>query len=210
MHGFKSTDEVILASLEYLSGVRQAIEADARRSDPETHRGPEGTILSEFVLSAASVEEAEAIGHEVFRAALLKAGERREWTILVGARLPLTEAEIAKSNVIVVVTPHIHVTLMWPTREALIRRLESVEGTPRERGRLAAVSALPPTVPVHEMFKAVRPSVEFPPHVGLTGSQQTALLLALEDWSADETGYEPMPEQLFTLRDALASERPNA
>jgi hypothetical protein len=38
VHGSKSTSEVIRASLEYLSGVRQAIEADARVSDPETQQ----------------------------------------------------------------------------------------------------------------------------------------------------------------------------
>ena len=198
VHGFKSTVEVILASLEYLGGVRQAIEADARVSDPETNRGPEGTILANFVLSAATVDEAEAVGRDVFRAALLEAGERREWTIFVGAKLPMTEAELARCRIIVTLRPDLHVGFMWPIRQALIRRLEYVHGTGRE-----AAGASPPTVPVREMFEAVPTSLEFPAKVSLTPAQETALLLVLEDWSRDPDADEAMPQGLIELRDAL-------
>ena len=185
------------------SGLRQAIEADARVSDPRTYRGPEGLVFSEFVVSAGSAGEAEEIGCDVFRAALLTTNERRQWTIAAGARFPMTEAELARCRVIVTLRPDLHVGFLWPTRQALIRRLECFEGTPLERARLAAVSALPPTVPVHEMFKAVRPSLEFPARISLTPTHEIALLLALEDWSRDLDADEAMPQGLVELQKAL-------
>ena len=58
----------------YVSEARQEVATDARASEAKTFLGPKGASTSEFVVSAADADEAEAIGHEVFRAGLLKAG----------------------------------------------------------------------------------------------------------------------------------------
>ena len=81
----ESTLEFLDARATYFSGVFQAIEADSRVSDTDTRWGSEGTIFSDFVISAANLGEAEQIGRDVFRAALLAAGERREWMIVPSA-----------------------------------------------------------------------------------------------------------------------------
>jgi hypothetical protein len=60
------------------------------------------------------------------------------------------------------------------------------------------------------MFEAVRPSLEFPKHVTLLPDQQTALLLALEDWSGDLDADEAMPQELVELRNVLVEHRHDA
>jgi hypothetical protein len=83
----ESTLELLDARATYFSGVFMAIEADSRVSDTDTVWGPEGTIISNFVVSAANVDGARQIACEVFRVALLDSGERREWMISAGGSL---------------------------------------------------------------------------------------------------------------------------
>ena len=42
--------------------------------------------------------------------------------------------------------------------------------------------------------------------VQLRPGQRGALLLILEDWAFDLSGYEPIPEELLGLREALAAD----
>jgi hypothetical protein len=78
------------------------------------------------------------------------------------------------------------VLLTWDARQALMRRLQSVQETFRLRASFEAVGASRP--------------------VNLTGGQRTALLVVLEAWSLDLDGHEAMPQGLYSLRDALITD----
>lgn len=78
------------------------------------------------------------------------------------------------------------VILAWACRQALMRRLQHVRETARIRAS----------------FEVVGPSRP----ITLTGGQRTALLLTLEGWSLDLDDYEPMPEGLIELRNALIAD----
>jgi hypothetical protein len=67
-----------------------------------------------------------------------------------------------------------------------MRRLQHVQSTTRLRASFEAVGASKP--------------------VELTGGQRTTLLLTLEGWSLDLDDYEPIPEQLLELRNALIAD----
>ena len=82
------------------------------------------------------------------------------------------------------------IVIDWDTRQALMARLLHVGTRARIRDTFQAVGATRP--------------------VELRPGQRAALLQVLDDWLADNTGYAPMPEELFTLRDALADEAPSA
>ena len=77
------------------------------------------------------------------------------------------------------------VSVTWDTRQALLARLQSVRETVSLRASFDAVGASRP--------------------VELNDGQRTALLAALEEWSRDGT-YDPMPEELLTLRAALGDD----
>ena len=76
-----------------------------------------------------------------------------------------------------------NVVLAWGSRQALMRRLQHVHETARLRASFEAAGG--------------------PGPVELTGGQRTALLLTLEGWSLDLDLQEPMPQDLYLLRDAL-------
>ena len=78
------------------------------------------------------------------------------------------------------------VILTWDARQALMRRLQSVQETFRLRASFEAVGASHP--------------------VELTGGQRTALLLILEEWTLDLDGHEAMPQDLYELRNALITD----
>jgi len=78
----------------------------------------------------------------------------------------------------------------WDTRQALMARLLHVGTRARIRDSFQAVGATSP--------------------VELRPGQRAALLQVLDDWFADDDGSAPMPEELFTLRDALAEEERSA
>ena len=78
------------------------------------------------------------------------------------------------------------VILTWDVRQKLMARLQHVKTTARLRDSFEAVGATRP--------------------VDLNGGQRTALLLTLEGWSLDFDGYEPMPEGLHDLRNALIAD----
>ncbi len=71
-------------------------------------------------------------------------------------------------------------------RQVLLRRLQHVQENSHLR---ASFSAVYPAVPVE-----LRPG------------QRTALLRVLESWALDLNGYEPIPQELLDLRDALIAD----
>ena len=78
------------------------------------------------------------------------------------------------------------VVLGWPAYEALMGRLQHVRETVHLR---AAFTASGTSWPIQ-----LRPD------------QRGKLLLILEDWAFDLSGYEPIPEDLLGLREALAAD----
>jgi hypothetical protein len=82
------------------------------------------------------------------------------------------------------------IVIDWDTRQALMARLLHVKTRARIRDTFQAVGATRP--------------------VELKPGQRATLLQVLDDWSADGDSSAPMPEELFTLRDALADEKPSA
>ena len=66
--------------LEYISELDLAVEAGARVSEASTVRGPEGVVLSRFVVSAEDEAEGEAIARDAFTAALVRVGFPADWT----------------------------------------------------------------------------------------------------------------------------------
>jgi hypothetical protein len=177
----------------YISQAGHEIATDARASDARTFRGPEGTIASEFIVSAADVDEAEAIGHEVFRAGLLKAdapADTPDWRIIVGARLideatgrPVQPA----ASVTVVLGSDVRIIVTWDDLQALQRRLEHIQEAAGLRDNLWE--------PLGEERVVI-----------IAGRQAVALLHALEDWSVDANADEAIPQGLVILRDALVDD----
>lgn len=79
------------------------------------------------------------------------------------------------------------VVLSWDARQALMQRLQHVQETAHLRATFSAADA-------------VRP-------VELHPARRTALLRALEGWaSLDPNGYEPIPQELVDLRNALIAD----
>ena len=78
------------------------------------------------------------------------------------------------------------VILSWTARQALMRRLQHVQSNAQIRARFSAVGATRP--------------------VELRPGQRSALLRALEAWSLDLNGYEPIPQDLLNLRNALIAD----
>lgn len=174
----------------YIAEAGQSLEADARASEARTYKGPELTVLSEFIVSAADVDEAEAIGLDVFRAALLKAGapaDRPDWKIYVGA-IPIDEATgypvQPAASVIVVLGRDARITITWDDLQALQRRLEHNQETDRLREKLWQ--------PLGDERLVM-----------IGGFQAVALRRMLEDWSVDLNAGEAMPPELEHLRDGL-------
>jgi hypothetical protein len=132
---------------EYINEAGQEIATDTRASEAKTFRGPERTIASEFIVSAADVDEAEAIGHDVVRAGLLRAGapvDTPEWRIIVGARLidettgrPVQPA----ASVTVVLGPDVRIIVTWDDLQALQWRLEHIQETAGLRDTSGSPSA---------------------------------------------------------------------
>jgi hypothetical protein len=77
-------------------------------------------------------------------------------------------------------------TVSWASRQALMRRLQHVQ----ENARLRAT------------FSAGEATLR----VQLRPGQRNALLRALEAWSLDRNGYEPIPQDLLDLRNALIAD----
>ena len=75
------------------------------------------------------------------------------------------------------------IVIDWDTRQALMARLLHVKTRARIRDTFQAVGATRP--------------------VELKPGQRATLLQVLDDWSAEGDSSAPMPEELFTLRDAL-------
>ena len=78
------------------------------------------------------------------------------------------------------------VTLSWTARQALMQRLQHVQECAHLRASFSAAHAARP--------------------VQLRPGRRTALLLALEAWSLDLDGYEPIPQELLDLRNALIAD----
>ena len=78
------------------------------------------------------------------------------------------------------------VVLSWTARQALMRRLQHVQENTQIRATFSAVGATRP--------------------VKLRPGQRTALLRALEAWSLDLNGDEPIPQDLLDLRNALIAD----
>ena len=78
------------------------------------------------------------------------------------------------------------VIISWTARQALMRRLQHVQSNAQIRATFSAVGTSRP--------------------VELRPGQRTALLRALEAWSLDLDGYEPIPQDLLDLRDALIAD----
>ena len=78
------------------------------------------------------------------------------------------------------------VTVSWTSRQALMRRLQHVQENAQLR---AAFSAGEVTL-----------------RVQLRPGQRNALLRALEAWSLDLDGYEPIPQDVLDLRNALIAD----
>ena len=78
------------------------------------------------------------------------------------------------------------VTLSWTSRQALMRRFQHVQ----ENAQLRAT------------FSAGEATLR----VQLRPGQRNAVLRALEAWSLDLDGYEPIPQDLLDLRDALIAD----
>jgi hypothetical protein len=77
------------------------------------------------------------------------------------------------------------VTLSWTARQALMARLQHVQENQQIRASFSAGDAS---------------------RVQLRPGQRSALLLVLEVWSLDLDGYEPIPQDLLDLRDALIAD----
>lgn len=178
----------------YVDEAGQDVAADARVSEAKTFPGPEGTIASEFRVSATDEDEAVEIGREVFRAALLKAGapvDERDWRIDVGARLideatgyPVQPA----GSINVVLRQDIHTIVFWDDLRALQRRLDLIREPFGLRDNL-----MQPLDPETERIVMMR------------WGEAVALHLALEEWSVDANADEAMPRDLVMLRSALRS-----
>ena len=78
------------------------------------------------------------------------------------------------------------VIISWTARQALMRRLQHVQSNAQIRATFSAVGTSRP--------------------VELRPGQRTALLRALEAWSLDLDGYEPIPQDLLDLRNALIAD----
>lgn len=176
---------------EYATETEQEVRADARVSQAMTTRGPEGTIDAEFRLSASDEDEAVETGHEVFRAALLKAGapaDKPDWKIEVGATLidEATDRPVQPAaSIILNLSREIRMLVTWDDLQALQRRLEYIEETHNIRDTL------------WEPYGNER--------VVLLAERQVAPFLhALEDWSDDRDADEAMPQNLVPLQHTLA------
>jgi len=75
------------------------------------------------------------------------------------------------------------VTLSWQARQQLMARLRHVASNARIRDSIQAVGTTGP--------------------VTLGAGQKRALLNVLRVWSLDREGYEPMPLELYKLRNVL-------
>jgi hypothetical protein len=75
------------------------------------------------------------------------------------------------------------VTLTWEARQQLMARLRHVASNARIRDSIQAVGATGP--------------------VTFGAGQKQALLNVLRVWSRDRDGYEPMPLELYKLRNVL-------
>lgn len=177
---------------EYVSEAEPEIAADARVTEATTYRGPEGSIVSEFRVSATDRDEAVEIGHEVFRAALLKAGapvDEPDWRIDVGARLidETTGYPVQPAAMITVVLGRDrHVIVFWDDLRALQRRLDLIREPLGLRDNLMQ--------PLDRETKRI---------VMLRWGEAVALHLALEDWSIHTDADEAMPHDLVMLQNAL-------
>ena len=78
------------------------------------------------------------------------------------------------------------VVLNWTARQALMRRLQHIQETAHIRASFSPVDAARP--------------------VELRLGQRALLLRALEAWALDPNGWEPIPQELLELRDALIAD----
>ena len=90
-------------------------------------------------------------------------------------------------NLVTVALNRSLVTLTWTARQALLGRLQHVRENVGLRATFGAVDAAG--------------SVELRP------GQRAVLLLTLVTWALDPDGYEPIPQELLDLRDALIAEQ---
>ena len=84
---------------------------------------------------------------------------------------------------IAAVTPNRPVTLSRTARQALMRRLQHVQETAHLRASFSDVYPARPVV--------------------LSPGKRNALLRVLEAWALEFDGYEPIPQELLDLRNAL-------
>ena len=118
---------------------------------------------------------------------------------------PIRAMPEAVNRFVVALTRRNWIDLTEDAREALVRRLRYVEEVPGPPMRDDDGSELPPELTMPRLLEEFEHARDKWP-VYLSGFQRVALLNILDEWSRDRTGYEPIPADILTLRDALIAD----